>query len=139
MVNTVQNPFLTTGPTATQPFGYSFNYNAVQPTQNQQPIMSNKIVVDSIEDVQNYYVPFGGSIIFLHKSQPIMYCKTVDNKGTCIIKTYDITEHIQEDPYVSKKDFAVLQEQILELKKLITNDNINNLADNSKINESARS
>lgn len=108
-------------PSATQPFGYPMNWNIPSQVQNNQYQASttNKIVVDSIEDVKNYYVAPGGDLIFLHSSQPILFRKAVDNKNTVTLETFDIVKHIEEDPYVSKQEFKALQDDINELKQLL--------------------
>lgn len=110
-------------PTGTQPFGWPMTF----PNGNAQPqqiptaaIVTNKIIVDSIEDVRNYYIAPGGDCIFLHKTEPLLFSKAVDNKGTVTIKTYDIVEHVENSDYVSKQEFKSLQEQLAELKKLLT-------------------
>lgn len=125
-MNNIPMYFGNTIPTATQPFGYPINYNMQYQSGNNQiqqmsatPVMSNKIVVDSIEDVKNYYVAPGGDFMFLHRTQPILFRKAVDTKGTVTLETYDISKHENEEPYVSKQEFRSLQNDINELKQLL--------------------
>lgn len=119
-------------PSATQPYGIPMNnpygmssmtpnnYNI--PQQATQPSIStgsNKILVDGIEDVKNYYVAPGGDFTFLHKTEPILFNKIVDNKGNITIETYDITKHIDECNYISKEEFKSLKSELNEIKSLL--------------------
>lgn len=117
-------------PTATQPFGYPMNFPPMQgniPQQNNQmqqapavSALTNKIIVDSVEDVKNYYVAPGGDMLFLHRTEPILFRKVVDNKGTVSIKSFDVIEREEETSFVSKQEFKSLQQEISELKSLLT-------------------
>lgn len=95
-------------PTATQPYGYSINSmpNYMQQAPQQQPTTStNKIFVSGLEDVKGRYLPANSDMMFLDNDKPILYVKTVDNKGQFEVKSYSITE-IQPDT-ATKQDVAI--------------------------------
>ena len=120
-------------PTATQPYGYSINNmpNYIQPTQQQPTTSTNKIFVSGIEDVKGRYLPANSDMMFLDNDKPILYVKTVDNKGQFEVKSYSITE-IQPDTatkrddaidlsaYATTSDLEALKEDIKSLKAQVT-------------------
>lgn len=120
-------------PTATQPYGYSMNNmpNYIQPAQQQPTTSTNKIFVSGIEDVKGRYLPANSDMMFLDNDKPILYVKTVDNKGQFEVKSYSITE-IQPDTatkrddaidlsaYATTSDLEALKEDIKSLKAQVT-------------------
>lgn len=124
-----------TMPTATQPFGYSMsnmpmtNYN--QP-QVQQPAQNttNMIFVSSYQDVVDRYQMPNTSIMYKHNDKPILYIKTLDNKGQFEIKEYEIVEKTAENcakdvepidlsTYAKTSDLDGIKDEIKVLKEQI--------------------
>lgn len=126
-MNEFNRPFgYNTYPTATQPFGYPMNYmggnynQQNQPQQNQPQMLTstNKIFVNSIEDVRNYYVPQGGDVMFVNKNTSEIYDKVVDNNGTVNIRTFELKEKFdQNGNFVSIQEFNALKKEIAFLKE----------------------
>lgn len=81
--------------------------------------LSNKIIVNNIEDVKQYPVPPGGDYIFSHNTQPILFRKTVDAYGQFKITIFDITQRQENTPtgdFVSINDFNALKAEFEAFK-----------------------
>lgn len=80
---------------------------------------TNKIYVNSYDDVVHYQIPYGGSFIFIDRMKPVIYEKTTDAYGGCTIKTYKIVEDTsKDDKSITKED---LQKILDRLDALETN------------------
>lgn len=86
---------------------------------------TNKIVVNSIDDVKNMNLPANSDYIFVDNNSPILYQTITDNLGKCTIKAFSLTElelGSQATSFVNKEDFNKLLEQISnmsnDIKKL---------------------
>ena len=124
-----------TMPTATQPFGYSMNnipmtnYNQ---SQVQQPAQNttNMIFVSGYQDVVDRYQMPNTSIMYKHNDKPILYIKTLDNKGQFEIKEYEIVEKSHENgtkdtgsidlsTYAKTSDLDGIKDEIKALKEQV--------------------
>ena len=110
-----------------QSYGYTPNYAPyVQPPiPNQQSTSTNKIFVNGIEDVRNRRLAPDSDYMFLDNDKPLLYQKTVDNKGQFEVKVFDIVPHKEEvtsvdkPEYVLRSDFEKLSAELSELKNKI--------------------
>lgn len=105
-------------------FGNNYNspYGAtpgVAPVQNYgypSTPYTNLIYVSGVEAAKNAYVPTGGTMIFADNDKPLLYKKTVDNKGQFEVEIFDIVPHKEIKPvpveYVPRAEFEKLQKQI---------------------------
>lgn len=127
MVN-YPNYYGNTMPTATQPYGYSFNPQPYQPQAAQPTINTNKTYVSGIEDVRLYRLPPNSEYIFLDNDKSILYQKKVDASGQFEVKAYEITEcnantaTVAQSPidlsnYVPRNEFTALQDEIKALNE----------------------
>ena len=84
---------------------------------------TNLIYVSGIEDARARMVPNGSTMIFADNDKPLLYKKTVDNKGQYTVDVYDITPHKEEltkpTGFVSKPEFEALQHKLDDLEKTI--------------------
>lgn len=131
MFNNFASPYgYNSMPTATQPYGYPMNpYNNVGNTTPTTPTLqayTNLIYVSGVEDVKTRAVPAGGTMIFADNDKPLLYKKTVDNKGQYEIETFDILPHKDEPKptevpkdYVPRSEFEALQKKISTLEDTI--------------------
>lgn len=96
-------------PTATQPYGYPFNnlnnylpQQASTAQQNQlfQNQNTNMIFVSGIEDVKQRTQMPSTTMMYVDNDKPLVYKKTIDNKGHYTIEEFDI---IPKSPDVEKK------------------------------------
>ena len=76
--------------------------------------LTNKIIVNNIEEVKQYPVPPGGDYIFLHSSEPVLFRKVVDNYNQYQVTEFTIAqaepkENIVNNQYVSISDFNALK------------------------------
>lgn len=80
--------------------------------------LTNKIIVNSIEEVKRYPVPQNGDYLFIHNTQPILFRKTVDAYGQFNIQVFDIAEKEQptSPQYVSLEEFNALKKEFEALK-----------------------
>ena len=83
--------------------------------------LTNKIIVNNIEEVKQYPAPFGGDYIFLHSTEPILFRKVVDNYGQYQVTEFNINqrepvENIVNNQYVSASDFNALKSDFEALK-----------------------
>lgn len=122
-------------PTATQPYGYSMNTmpmtNFNQPqVQQQAQNTTNMIFVSGYQDVVDRYQMPNTSIMYKHNDKPILYIKTLDNKGQFDIKEYEIVEKSHENgtkdtstidlsTYVKTSDLDSIKSEIKALKEQI--------------------
>ena len=91
---------------------------------NYSNYMTNKIVVNNIEEVKQYPVPPGGDYIFSHNTQPVLFRKTVDTYGQFKITMFDITprelsDNQTNDNYVSISTFEALKAEFEKLKSQV--------------------
>lgn len=128
MYNNFINPYgYTSMPTATQPYGYPMNsYTNPGNTTSISQAYTNLIYVSGIEDVKTRVVPAGSTMIFADNDKPLLYKKTVDNKGQYEIETFDILPHKDEPKstevskdYVPRSEFNALQKKISTLEDTI--------------------
>lgn len=80
--------------------------------------LTNKLVVNNIEEVKQYPVPPGGDYIFSHNTQPILFRKTVDNYGQFKIEIYDIKLRPEDNnnQFVPLSVFEQLKAEVDALK-----------------------
>ena len=128
--NNYSNPYNYNG--YTQPYGYNPYPQSVSPTQNTLPqtisTNTNKVFVNGVEDVRNYRLPPNSDYTFLDNDKPLLYQKTVDGKGPCEVKVFDITPHKESEvssnapnlnDYVLRSDFDKLSAELIQLKNKI--------------------
>ena len=115
-------------PPITPQYNYTPQYAPY--TQTPQPATStstNKIFVNGIEDVRNRRLAPDSDYMFLDNDRPLLYQKTVDNKGQFEVKVFDIVPHKEEaitnanPDYVLRSDFEKLSLELAELKNKIQN------------------
>lgn len=90
-------------------------YNMNNFNQSMPKINTNKIIVNSIDDVRNMNIPANSDYICQDASEPIVYRITVDKLGKKEVKAYSLTEldiSNVNSQFVDKKDFNKLLEQI---------------------------
>lgn len=84
---------------------------------------TNLIYVSGIEAAKNAYVPAGGTMIFADNDKPLLYKKTVDNKGQFEVEVFDIVPHKSvEAPvvdYVPRTEFEALQKKIDSIESAV--------------------
>lgn len=80
--------------------------------------LTNKLIVNNIEEVKQYPVPPGGDYIFSHNTQPIIFRKTVDNYGQFKIEIYDISlrKENNDNQFVPLSAFEALKAEVDALK-----------------------
>ena len=80
--------------------------------------LTNKIIVNSIEEVKQYPVPPGGDYVFLHSTEPILFRKVVDNYNQYQITQFTITQTELNDgnQYVLLSEFNALKTELDTLK-----------------------
>lgn len=92
----------------------------------QQPVNTNKIYVNGIEDVRCRQIPAGSDYIFLDNDKPLIYRKTTDATGKMDIQVFKITPYQEEEKpqpeidlsnFVSVEDFRRLEQQFNELRE----------------------
>lgn len=88
--------------------------------------LTNKLVVNNIEEVKQYPVPPGGDYVFSHNTQPIIFRKTVDNYGQFKIEIYDIKLRPDntDNQFVPLSAFEALKAEVdaLKNKKEVANE-----------------
>lgn len=131
MYNNFTSPFgYNSMPTATQPYGYPMgpytNLGGSTPTTSAPQAYTNLIYVSGLEDAKTRPVPAGGTMIFADNDKPLLYKKTVDNKGQYEVETFDITPHKEEIPktdttkdFVPRSEFETLQKKIVSLEETV--------------------
>lgn len=128
--NNYMNPFGSTMPTATQPYGYPMspymgmgNMPQNTPAPAAPQVATNVIYVSGLEDVRQRNLPANSVGIFLDNDKPLLYQKVVDGKGQYEIKTFDLSPHIdtQSDKKTEGIDLSAyaLKEQIDPLESEI--------------------
>lgn len=112
-------------------YGYGgYSAPVYQQPQNtiQQPVNTNKIYVNGIEDVRCRQIPAGSDYIFLDNDKPLIYRKTTDATGKMDIQVFKITPYQEEEKpqpeidlsnFVSVEDFRRLEQQFNELRESI--------------------
>lgn len=123
-----------TMPTATQPYGYSMNVgmqNYNQPQQQpQQNTSTNMIFVSGYQDVVDRYQMPNTSVMYKHNDKPIIYIKSLDNKGHFEIKEYEMLKKTHDNGtkdvpsidlscYAQKSDLDGIMDEIRVLKEQI--------------------
>lgn len=116
-------------------YGYSgYSTPAYQPPQQvqQQPINTNKMYANGIEDVRCRQLPANSDFIFLDNDKPIIYRKTTDATGKMNIEMFKIIPYEEEEKkvqptmnpadYVSVEDFRRLEQQFNELRASLSKD-----------------
>ena len=80
--------------------------------------LTNKLIVNNVEEVKQYPVPPGGDYIFSHSTQPIIFRKTVDNYGQFKIEIYDIKlrPESNDNQFVPLSAFEQLKAEVEALK-----------------------
>lgn len=105
------------------PNGYG--YNPYMPQQNygyQQNNLSKKIFdfVNGIDEARAFIVPPMQTAYLMDNSSSHLFIKKADNTGRYIMEDYIVTKAEQEtNNYVSKTDFANLQNQISQLTQVV--------------------
>lgn len=117
MNNFYNPPFMNSGYT---PYFNPYQQQTMQ--GNMQQPYTNLIYVSGVDDVKTRVVPNGSTMIFADNDKPMIYKKTVDNKGQYTIDVYDIVPHKEEaktEPkdYVSKSEFETVEKKIGLLEK----------------------
>ena len=89
-------------PNGTQPMGYpmsNFGMNTMPNyLQTQQPVNTNEIYVNGIEDVRNRMLAPNSEIIFLDNDKPILYQKKTDANGKFEIQAFSISPYNTQEP-----------------------------------------
>lgn len=108
--------------TGFQPYNFN-NYPAVPNIAPQN--YTNLIYVSGIDDAKSRMVPNGSTMIFADNDKPLLYKKSVDNKGQFTLEVYDIIPHKDEPKpvapkdFVSKTEFEAIQKEVNSLKETI--------------------
>lgn len=128
------------------PYGYS--YPQAQFTQStpyqQQMLQGNQMslpqqstsnsftgaIIKSYDDVKNYYVPLGGSVLLLDPDSSRFYIKKLDDTGVPVVSAYNYSIDIKNDTLENKNEVMQDSERE-ELKK-----SYNSLDERVKILES---
>ena len=92
------NPFGTTMPTATQPYGYSMNnmpnyMQAQMPQQQQNQSNSNMVFVSGLEDVKKRFQAPNSEMYYADNDKPLLYKKIVYPNGQFDVKMFTISEY----------------------------------------------
>lgn len=79
---------------------------------------SNKIYVNSYEDVVRYQLPPNTSFIFIDRMKPLVYDKVTDAYGGFTIKTYNISEATEAKPddAITKSDLQKIMDRLCALE-----------------------
>lgn len=130
MFNNYASPFgFNTMPTATQPYGYPMNpYSNVGGTSAATPApqaYTNLIYVSGLDDAKARPVPNGGTVIFADNDKPLIYKKTVDNKGQYEVETFSImpykeTPKTETKDFVPRTEFEAMQKKIVSLEETVS-------------------
>ncbi len=100
-----------------------------QPNQyNQYPYnniltpQTNKIYVNSYDEVVKYQMPANSDMLFIHRTEPVLYDKVTDAYGGYIIKTFTIKEKLAEqNEEVSKEELQTISDRLDALEKMLKN------------------
>lgn len=97
----------------TNPYN-NYNYN------NPVTMQTNKIYVSSYDEVVRYPMPANCDMLFIHRTEPVLYDKVTDAYGGYTIKTFTIAEKVTEQTDV-KADLMTISERIDALEKMLKN------------------
>lgn len=97
-------------PNGIQPYWYAMPTYPQQLNSTLTQPYTNLIYVSGIEDVRTRTVPIGSTMIFADNDRPLIYKKTVDNKGQFEVETFDIIPHKNEEPKSDQTNFVIRSE-----------------------------
>lgn len=103
----------------TNPYNNYNNYNNF--TNSPMTVQTNKIYVNCYEDVVKYQMPNNCDMIFIDKTEPVLYDKVTDAYGGYTIKMFVIKEKVNETTIVNKSDLETILERLENLEKTTKN------------------
>lgn len=75
-------------------------------------VQTNKIYVNTYDEVVKYPMPANCDMIFINKTEPVLYDKITDAYGSCTIKTFIIKEKVEEATTVNKTDLQTILDRL---------------------------
>lgn len=103
------------------------NYNNYSNMNRVSQTNTNKIYVNSIQDVYNYQMPANADFIFVNNNENVLYRKVTDNFGKFAVDAFNLVPVTQSKPdYVTRDEFDNLQKEIVNLKEYLPKVNTSN-------------
>lgn len=107
----------------TNPYNqYPYNNNTFN--NNTIVTQTNKIYVNCYEDVVKYPMGNNCDMMFINKTEPVLYDKVTDAYGGYIIKTYTIMEKAVDNNNVTKDDLQTILDRLAALENAKNTPNV---------------